>query len=116
MATPDYTPTPSVTPNPYDYLAGDWPNGVWGYIFNPQKGARGHLKVYMGEQKSYIFEIIGAADCSSMPSGQGYLVRFPNGNEEWKDRQAMERLELFVLKDELTDSLRDFNWTFYQCP
>jgi hypothetical protein len=118
MATPKYTPTPEATPDPYIYLAGDWPYGVWDYIFKPEKGARGHLhlKVYSGEQKSYIFEIIGAADCSSMPSGQGYFVHYPNGDEEWKDRQAMENLELFVIKDELQNASLDFSWKIYQCP
>jgi hypothetical protein len=117
-ATSKYTPTPQATPDPYVYIGGNWPNGIWDYIFKSDKGARGHLhlKVYMGEQKSNIFEIIGAADCSSMPSGQGYLVRYPNGNEEWKDRQAMENLELFVLKDELQNTFIDFSWKFYECP
>jgi len=114
-----YTATPIATPDPYMHIGGDWPNGIWDYIFKPEKGARGHLKVYMGEQKSYIFEIIGAANnCSStnFPSGQGYLVRYPEGNEEWKDRRALEKYPLYVLRDELTDIFKDFNWTFYQCP
>jgi hypothetical protein len=112
---PTFTRTATATPDLYVSIAGDYPNGIWDYIFNPQKGARGHLQIHIGEQKSLIFEIIGAANCSSMPSGQAYLVRYPNGNEEWKDRQAMEKLDLFVLKDELSDIFRDFNWQFFQC-
>ena len=115
-ATSEYTASPTATPDPYIWIGGDWPYGIWDYIFKPERGARGPLKVYMGEQKSYIFEIIGAAECSSMPSGQGYLVRYPNGNEEWKDRRAMENYELFVLKDEFSDILINFNYKFYQCP
>ena len=110
------TTSPTSTPDPYMWIGGDWPNGIWDYIFKHERGARGPLKVYMGVQKSYIFEIIGAAECSSMPSGQGYLVRYTNGNEEWKDRRAMENYELFVLKDEFSDILINFNYKFYQCP
>jgi len=111
-----FTASPIATADPYMWIGGDWPEGIWGYIFNPDKGARGNLKVFIREQKTLIFEIIGAANCPSMPSGQGYLVRYPNGNEEWKDRRAMENNELFILKDELTNTFRDFSWQFYPCP
>jgi len=69
----------------------------------------------MGELKTYIFEIIGGGDCPSMPSGQGYLVRYPNGNEEWKDRRAMEEAALFVVDD--SKALYSVDWKiYYNCP
>jgi len=113
-----YTEIPIPTSDPYMHIGGDWPFGIWDYIFKPERGARGHTKVYMGELKSYVFEIIGAAICSTdiLPSGQGYLVRYPEGNEEWKDRRALEKFPLYVLKDEFDEIIRDFDYSFYQCP
>ena len=110
------TPIPSATetPDPYIYLFEVSP-----LVFLDHDANRGNgtgLKVYMGEQKVYIFEIIGGGDCPSMPSGQGYLVRYPDtGNEEWKDRRSMEESELFVANDSFALYARDWK-VYYNCP
>jgi hypothetical protein len=116
IPTPAPTPIPSATntPDPYMYLFE-----VSDLVFLDHDASRGNgtgLKVYMGEQKLFIFEIIGGGDCPSMPSGQGYLVRYPDtGNVEWKDRRAMEESELFVANDSLALFARDWE-VYYNCP
>ncbi len=111
---PTLIPNPTETPNPYIYLFE-----VSDLVFLDHDANRGDgagLKVYMGEQKLLIFEIIGGGNCPSMPSGQGYLVRYPDtGNEEWKDRRAMEESELFVANDSRALYARDWK-VYYDCP
>lgn len=118
MITVTNTPEPPTsvptTKEPYIYLFE-----VSSLVFLDHDANRGNgegLKVYMGEQKAYVFEIIGGGNCPSMPSGQGYLVRYSDtGNIEWKDRRAMEESELFVENDSLALFARD--WTVYfDCP
>jgi hypothetical protein len=49
-------------------------------------------KIYFGEQRTYIFEVLGGNENYVSPSGdkiRGLKVRYPNGNEEWKDRNAL---------------------------
>lgn len=111
---PTLIPNPTETSNPYIYLFE-----VSDLVFLDHDAYRGDgagLKVFMGEQKLFIFEIIGGGDCPSMPSGQGYLVRYPDtGNEEWKDRRAMEESELFVANDSRALFARDWK-VYYNCP
>lgn len=111
---PTAIPSITATPDPYIYLFE-----VSDLIFLDHDANRGNgkgLKVYMGEQKLFIFEIIGGGDCPSMPSGQGYLVRYPDtGNVEWKDRRAMEESELFVDNDSFALYARDWK-VYYNCP
>jgi hypothetical protein len=45
--------------------------------------------LYYGPNRSYVFEVIGGNDNYRSPSGttiRGLKVRYPSGNEEWKDR------------------------------
>jgi hypothetical protein len=108
-SAPTNRPNPIETKDPYVYLA------EYSYlIFADHDISRGNgagVKVYRGESKTLTFEIIGGGDCVSMPSGQGYLVRYPDGNEEWKDKRALENAELFVDEDTLKLFKRD--WTLY---
>ena len=54
---------------------------------------RSHLwsgvKLYYGPSRNYVFEVVGGNDNYKNLSGvtmRGLKVRYPNGNEEWKDR------------------------------
>lgn len=111
---PTLIPEAINTPDPYIHLFE-----VSSLVFLDHDANRGNgagLKIYMGEQKLYIFEIIGGGNCPSLPSGQGYLVRYPEtGNMEWKDKRAMEESELFVTNDPFTLYARDWK-VYYDCP
>ena len=110
---PTKTPLPTETREPYIYLFEVAPYSVF-FDHDVNRGNGNGLRVYLGEQKTFIFEIIGGGNCLSMPSGQGYLVRYPEGNEEWKDREAMEEQELFVANDV---TLYAHDWKYYSnCP
>ena len=72
------------------------------------------LRVYLGENKTYMFEIMGGGDCPDMPSGQGYLVRYREGDTEWKDKEAMENLDLYIPNNGSIDTRE---WKVYNsCP
>jgi hypothetical protein len=70
--------------------------------------AGGHLysgvKVYngVGETKNLAFEVLGGNDNYTDPySGRkfrGLKVRMPNGAEEWKDRDAIIRGDIYWVK------------------
>lgn len=107
---PINTLIPSETPDLYFLLYE-----VKDYIFDENRGAASGVKVYLGELKTFVFEIIGGGNCSLMPSGQGYLVRYPEGNEEWKDRQFMEESpNLFVLQNDIAIYIP--KWVKASCP
>ncbi len=99
------TPLPSNTPLPeYMALLGN----IWSGV-----------KVYYGTgvNKAYGFEILGGSeDCPSMPSGRGIKVLFPDGTEEWKDRNYLVLSGIFfVRKDD--PALRSVTWYEYTfCP
>ncbi len=110
---PTDIPSPTETREPYVYLFEAAPYSIF-LDHDSNRGNGAGIKVYMGEQKTFVFEIIGGGSCPSMPSGQGYLVRRPDGKEEWKDRRAMEESELFVANDV---TLYAHDWTvYYNCP
>ena len=107
------TSSPTETKEPYVYLFEAAPYSIF-LDHDSDRGNGAGIRVYMGELKTFVFEIIGGGSCPSMPSGQGYLVRYPDGNEEWKDRRAMEESELFVANDV---TLFAHDWTVYNnCP
>jgi hypothetical protein len=64
-----------------------------------------------GEQKALGFTALGgSAKCATMPSGKGVLVRYPNGREEWKDRDALILADLYFIRAD--DPNRDsFLWS-----
>ena len=101
MLLPTDTPVPSPTPKYVPVLAKIW-TGV---------------KVYygQGDEKAYGFEVLGGSeDCPSIPSGKGLFVRYPDGNEEWKDRAyIVESGDFFVLTDD--PAIPKLEWYEYPC-
>ena len=80
---------------------------------------RTDVEVYYGagSTKSYGFQILGGSeDCPSLPSGRGVYVRYPDGTDEWKDRNYLILSGLFfVLEDDPARS--SFEWYEYaNCP
>ena len=62
------------------------------------------VKIYYGPSHTYIFDIVGGNENYRTPSGQtmrGVKVRYPNGNEEWKDRSNINLSgDYFVREDD----------------
>lgn len=106
------TPTPRPprpTKNPYMELYKASPSAIF-FDHTVDRGTGRGVKVFLGENKAFVFEIVGGANCSSMPSGQGYLVRYEDGTHEWKDRVEIEQQNTYVLNDA---NLYFHDWTLY---
>jgi hypothetical protein len=61
------------------------------------------VKIYFGEQRTYVFDVMGGNENYVGPSGdkiRGLKVRYPNGNEEWKDRNALIGSDQYWVKAE----------------
>jgi hypothetical protein len=70
------------------------------------------VKLYYGPNKYYVFEVVGGNDNYRSSSGKtirGLKVRFPNGNEEWKDRNYIIKGENYWVK-ESDPALREERW------
>jgi hypothetical protein len=51
-----------------------------------------------------------------MPSGRGVYVRYPDGTEEWKDRNYLVSSDLFFAL-ESDPALSSFEWyEYFYCP
>lgn len=112
--TPENTETP-IPKEEYVLLFDAAPYSVF-LDHNTDRGNGKGINVYLDDDgKRFIFEIIGGSpNCPAMPSGQAYLVRYEDGTEEWRDRQAVEN-PLTYVKNDSTLLLHD--WTFYEsCP
>ncbi len=77
------------------------------------------VQVYYGKgaSKAYGFEIRGGSEhCPSLPSGRGLRVRYPNGTEEWKDRDYIVGSGLFfvVAGDPAIDKMEWYVYSY--CP
>ena len=58
------------------------------------------VQVYYGSGSNiaYGFEILGGSEnCPALPSGRGVKVRYPDGAEEWKDRDYLILSGLFYI-------------------
>jgi len=57
------------------------------------------VKVYYGDAKTYGFEILGGSEsCSTLASGRGIRVKYPDGTVEWKDRSALINSGLYFVQ------------------
>lgn len=100
---------PRPTRSPYIELYKASPSAIF-FDHTVDRGTGDGVRVFLGESKAFIFEIVGGANCSSMPSGQGYLVRYDDGTEEWKDRVEIEQQPTYVLNNA---NLYFHDWILY---
>lgn len=71
------------------------------------------VKVYYLTAGDYGFTILGGSDrCPSMPSGKGLYVRYPDGLEGWKDRDASVFNDYYFVREN-DPALRKFQWVEY---
>jgi hypothetical protein len=114
-SSPTRTAHPTYTTYPTDIPVQPNTNSSSGYV-----SLLGHIysgvEVYYGANKAYGFQILGGVDdCSYFPSGQGIRVQYPDGTEEWKDREYLVSSGLFYIKDN-DPAVDRMEWYIYNCP
>jgi hypothetical protein len=116
--TPAATQVPTSTPSPKPTatLAPPTPTATSdsGYVPMLGKVWRG-VKVYYGTDKALGFEILGGVEnCSLLPSGRGLRVRYPDGSEAWKDRNAIVDAGIYFARSD-DPATRAMDWQVYPC-
>jgi len=116
---PSRTPIPTRTPKPTTPPSTPTPAEPIVNYSEPVLKIWAGVKVYYGKgiQKTYGFTILGGSeDCPSMPSKRGLKVLYPDGTEEWKDRNnILESGIFFVRDDDPATKARDW-YEFDNCP
>ena len=74
------------------------------------------VKLYYGPSRNYVFDVIGGNDNHKGPTGstmRGLKVRYPNGNEEWKDRDYIINGDKYWVKAD-DPALKSQQWQVLQ--
>jgi len=73
------------------------------------------VNVYYGNPPKTVFSILGGNDsCNNLPSGRGLFVEYPDGSQEWKDREYIVTSGLFFVNKN-DPAIKTIDWFIYPC-